>query len=458
MSEAILSRYYDAIERRDAMRTHLTEQLSAAARDGEGQRQLTPKEESTFAELRAIEDELESLTHDVERLGLDKISDLSARTRGNQRNAHMNSHLVYRPNDNRASFFRDLVKTHLREDPGGECRSRLERHSEQVATDPIFDRPEYRADSTAQGAGGWFVPPAWLMDQYVRFARPGRVTADLLGKYALPPGTNSINVPKILTGTATGIQYPENTQVVEQDITDTFINAQVRTIAGQQSVSQQLFDQSPIAMDQLILEDLSKAHAVNLNQQVLYGTGTNGQLEGISIWPNINTIAVSDPTSIQSIYNALANGIQTIWTNRFDAPTAIIVHPRRWASWLAMLDDNHRPLFLPQSNNPMNAAGLQEGVPAQGRVGEVMTIPVYQDAVLSTTLGGGSTAGTEDSVFILRASDIALYESGVFARVLPEPLAQTLTVLIQLWSYCAMAVRYPSSIVEITGFTAPTFG
>lgn len=59
---------------------------------------------------------------------------------------------------------------------------------------------------------------------------------------------------------------------------------------------------------------------------------------------------------------------------------------------------------------------------------------------------------------MLRASDVVLWESGIRARVLPETKAQNLTVLLQLYGYLAFsAARYPASIVEITGLTAPAW-
>ena len=48
----------------------------------------------------------------------------------------------------------------------------------------------------------------------------------------LPTGTDSINIPKVATGTAVGYQQANNTGVVTQDWTDTVITANVKTIAG----------------------------------------------------------------------------------------------------------------------------------------------------------------------------------------------------------------------------------
>jgi hypothetical protein len=76
-------------------------------------------------------------------------------------------------------------------------------------------------------------------------------------------------------------------------------------------------------------------------------------------------------------------------------------------------------------------------------------------ADIETNLG---TGGDEDPVYVLRASDVVLWELGIRARVLPETKAQNLTVLLQLYGYLAFsAARYPQSVVEITGLTAPTF-
>lgn len=75
------------------------------------------------------------------------------------------------------------------------------------------------------------------MNQYIGLARPGRAFASLVQHQPLRGGTDSINIPKLLTGTATSTQTADNTPVTDVDLTDTFINARVRTISGQQAVA-----------------------------------------------------------------------------------------------------------------------------------------------------------------------------------------------------------------------------
>ena len=76
-----------------------------------------------------------------------------------------------------------------------------------------------------------------------------------------------------------------------------------------------------------------------------------------------------------------------------------------------------------------------------------------------TNLGAvGTTPGTQDAIFVMRASDLILWESGIRARALPEIKANTLTVLLQIYNYLAFtAARYPQSVVEITGLPAISF-
>ncbi len=58
------------------------------------------------------------------------------------------------------------------------------------------------------------------------------------------------------------------------------MQANVKTIWGQQGVSIQLLEQSPIAFDQIVFRDLAKAYAAALDVQVIAGTDTSGQVVG----------------------------------------------------------------------------------------------------------------------------------------------------------------------------------
>ena len=342
----------------------------------------------------------------------------------------------------RRSFFRDLMAVSLPgHDIGGEAAARLARHQQEMRDAGV----ERRDLGSTVDAGGSFVPPAYLLDQYITYARPGRPVANIVSQEPLPP-TMQVNIPKILTGTAVAPQASENTPVQETDLTDGYVTADVVTIAGQQTASRQLLDQSPVAVDQIIFRDLTMAFAAETDDQVLNTTGSGNTLDGILNTSGIGAFTAADNT-IQNVYGALGEAVSFIWKNRFLGPDAIVVSPARWGSWITQLDSEHRPLFVPTANGPFNAAGLLQNVDAQGIVGQVLGVPVVVDAQIAdnTALVGGF-------------SDAVLFESGPRAQIFFEPLASQLSVLMSVWGYAAFAVRYAQSFAAITLTETPTYG
>jgi len=243
---------------------------------GEGRNVLSELEQRAFdghrADMLALDERIAECRADLERSGIPThLSRLGLNPQTTSRNI-MNNHadardLVYRRGDNRQSWCRDLIRLWLNLDSDGESRARLASHAQQVVDHPAY--MEHRDLSRVDGQGGYAVPPAWLVNQYVELARPGRAFANLVQRQPLPGGTDSINIPKVLTGTATGIQTADNTPVTDVDLTDTYINAPVRTISGQQGVAIQLLDQSPIAFDDLVFRDLIADYASQLDKQCL---------------------------------------------------------------------------------------------------------------------------------------------------------------------------------------------
>lgn len=367
--------------------------------------------------------------------------------------------VTYAKDNPECSYLQDVCRVGMNMDWTGRARERLMRHAIDVETLPEYRKinKEQRALSRVDGAGGYAVPPLWMMNEYVTLARPGRPLANAVVNQPLPPGTDSINIPKLVTGTKTGAQVADNTNVVSQDLTDTFINAPVRTISGQQDLAIQLLDQSPIEFDQIVFGDLVADYAAQVDAQVIAGTGTSGTVLGFLNTSGILTIAAG-AMSIQGAYSALANAIQQVHAARHLPPQAIFMHPRRWGWFQSLLDAQNRPLFIPISQAPQNAAGLLTSVASEQIVGNMQGLPIITDPNLPTTLGNESPTGTEDPILIMRLSDNILWESGIRTRAMPETLSGQLTVRLQVFGYLAFtAARYPQSTAEITGLTAPMF-
>lgn len=417
-------------------------------------RALTEKIADAQAEVREINADIEAEQAEIDRRGADE----KRRT-----TTTVTEPLTYVKGDGK-SYFRDMAKMQLGL-ADEKTKDRIFRHEKDVATNSDIKRiarvgDEFRNLDRNDGSGGYLVPPLWVMNELVELARSGRPYANLVSQLPLPAGTDSINVPKILTGTATAIQTADNATVQETDLTDTSVQAPVKTIAGQQGIAIQAIEQSPLDFDQVIFRDLAADYATKLDLQVISGSNGSGQVKGVRNATGIITITATDAgtetSKGQTVWKKIADGIQRVHTQRFQAPQVIVMHPRRWSAFTAMLDSNGRPLVVP--NGPaQNQLGEFGGVVSQQVVGTMHGLPVVTDPNMPITLGAGTN---EDVIHVLKADDLWLFESSVRTRALSETRAVGLTVLLQIYGYLAFtAERQPKSVVEIggTALTAPTF-
>ncbi len=427
----------------------------------EGREDLTVEEDADFrtktaeikakqGEIDAYDERIKELSEEIERAG--KLSESATAIKRAQSRIQSVKEAVAYEKGNGASYFRDMMRVARQMDVDGEAQERLRRHGVDVKT-----AKEYRDLNRTDGTGGYAVPPAWLMDQYVDLARAGRAYANIVNSQPLPGGTDSINIPKLATGTSTGVQTADNAAVTKVDITDTSVQANVKTIAGQEDVAIQLLDQSPINFDEVIFRDLIADYATKLDLQVISGSNGSGQVQGIRGTSGISTITATSVTdNVGLLFAKVADAVQRVHTLRYLPPTAIVMHPRRWAFFLAARDTSGRPLVVP-NGGAFNQIGELTSIASQQVVGNMHGLPVITDPNLPTTDGAGTN---QDVIHVLRASDLWLYESAIRTRVMPEVLSNNLTVRLQVYGYIAFtAGRFPQSVVEIAGtaLTPPTF-
>jgi HK97 family phage major capsid protein len=341
-----------------------------------------------------------------------------------------------------ASYFRDITAVNLNREGYRGAMERLERNQQEV-----------RALTTVDGAGGDFVPPVWLVNQFVELARAGRIVADQIAQQPLPAGTDTIILPRLATGTAVAEQATQNTAVQNTDATTNNISASVATIAGQQVVAVQLLEQSPINMDEVLLADLAADYAIKLDTYVINNNAA-GKLGLLNV-ASTNAAAIT-ATTATGLYAAVANGIQLINTNRFMPADKIFMHPRRWAMLLAAVDTQGRPLVVPYAG-AMNGMADPGANVAQGFVGSLQGLPVFVDPNIPTNLGAGTN---EDRVIIVRSTDSILYEGNLRSEAFRETKADQLSVLLRVYNYAAIhASRLPKSISVLAGvgLVPPTF-
>ncbi|MGW2696531.1 phage major capsid protein [Streptomyces sp. NPDC001296] len=441
------------VKRADIKRM-LNETINTARSEERG---LTAAEQTLFNQ-RA--DEAEKLSDRIEELQAQVDADEAAapmaqryapaasgiNSTNSQRNSNMtgSAYITSEPStysrEGRNSYFLDLARVAQTGDR--DARQRLERND-----------AEQRALNTSNGTGGEFVPPLWIEQEYVKYARPHRVFADLVNTNPLPASTDVINIPKVSSGTATAVQGTQNTLIQNTDMQTTSIASSVFTVAGGQTISLQMLEQSPIRTDEVILSDLAADYAKQLDTLYLTGSGSAGQPTGILTLAGTNSVTVATGASLtgsNSIYTAVASAISKIWSTRYAAPTAIIMHPRRFAWMLAQVDTSNRPVIVPAQGGAFNAPGLLgTSLNAEGPVGTFAGLPVYLDPNIPTNLGTGTN---EDRIIVLKADDVYAWEGHFKAEAFQATYANTLSLFLRVYNYASFQpARYPSSISVISG-------
>ena len=422
--------------------------------------ELTELETSQFAEIRGVIAGIDEETVELRARITEMESVVAADQEARAEAAHLgeadatearisvkSNEMTYRKGGEH-SYFKDLA---LSAAPGrfdSEARARLVRHAEEVAVETRTNM------SRTDGQGGEFVPPLWLLNQYISLARAGRVTADLASKYELPAGTDSINLPKISTGSVVAAQT-DNSAATNVDMTTATVTAPVNTYAGQQLFALSLLEQSPINFDQVVFSDLIAAHAQAIGSAVIAGSGSSGAHTGILTNTGTNTITYTATTPTGAgVYAAIAQGISNVAKSRFLPPDAVVMNPSRWYWLVAQTDTNGRPFVVPAAGGPFQAAGVADEVRAEGMVGTIAGVPVYLDPNI------GSTYSTnQDRVIVARFSDLSLFEGPLRSRVLFETDANTLQVRLQVYNYSAFTSYRRSNAISVcsgTGFAAPS--
>jgi HK97 family phage major capsid protein len=340
----------------------------------------------------------------------------------------------------------------------------------------IYNPFEQRVEPNAQpGAGGYFIPPLWLVDQFIPGLRAHLIAAGLCRQLDLPAGTDSINIPKLANLTTVGYQQMNNAGLPSADWSDTSVTANIKTIGGYSDVALQLLEQSPhMIVDEVVTTDLMAAHNKFLDQQVIAGDGIDtgslngGHLQGIyngaggSAWSNANVVTYTSgspaPWHFPSIVGAMASQIAE---TRFDASNfKLVTHGRRWFWASTGVDSNDRPLGESMSGGRFNiAAAVQSGLQAEGLVGTmpaVADVPVYIDDNITTTDTTGSGSGQDVAIAALW-DDCWLFRGDVRTNVYREILSGSLGVRFQAYSYDGFLVRYGQSLAIAcgTGFAAP---
>jgi len=427
-----------------------TAQEGLVNRAADEERDLTETEDTSLKDLATRASELDvriQELRDVQTANLEAAKlraevaatdDSETRAVGNV--VVTNEPLTYSEHNRSVSFFSDLYNMQYNNDI--EASDRIRRHRQEMDI-------EHRDGTTANYAG--LVVPSFLTNLAAELSRAGRPFADQCTSLPLPDDGMTINISRVTTGSSAAAQAAENNAVSETDIDDTLLTVDVRTIASGQQISRQAIDRGT-GIDTLIAADMMGAVATVLEDQVLNGSGSSGNLLGLSNISGINSVTYTDgsPTG-DELYKKIVDGIQQINSNRFAGADLLVMHPRRLAFLQSETDSSGRPLVVPSQQVPTNSMGVGP-VAGYGVTGaSVAGLPVVTSGKISTAAGAG---GNEDVIFIVRRADMLLFEDNtqpVMVRM-DQTAGLNLTVTLVAYQYaCFIGGRYPASISMLSG-------
>lgn len=345
------------------------------------------------------------------------------------------------------AFVRDVTSAFLGD---YDARARLERH---MAEERV-ERGEYLQRAVGTGAFAGLTVPQYLTDLYAPAVAARRPFADAVNGHDLPPDGMTVNLSQITTATAVADQSAENAAVTETDMDDTLLTINVRTAAGQQTLSRQAIERST-GVEAIVLDDLFRRYATNLDSNLL-------NLATIGLTNVATSVAYTDasPTAAElypKILEGLA-GVEAAMLDQASGDNLAVMHSRRWY-WMQSQVGTSWP-FMGQPGIPAQQGAVNLGATYGSGVRGVLPngTPVIVDNNIATNKGAGTN---EDEIYLVDRQECHLWEdrnAPLFIRA-EQPKAANLGVLLVVYGYYAFThTRYAHSRkIGGTGLVTPTF-
>jgi HK97 family phage major capsid protein len=388
---------------------------------------------------------------------------------------------IYEQHNQNVSFLRDLLvvsgipvrgidqeRAHNRMSAHAKLCERREAKAHEAATrsleaygiHPRTGGPAHtRALSATAGSAISFTPPKWMVESFASIARVEAVLPKLVTTVDLPPACMELHIPRFNSAAGIVPMASENTDAPETPETTDEVTIGVGTFAGDIVISQQMYDRDGDFSDAVALREMASNYGEALQQQMMNGTGTNGQLLGLRSVPvgsvhgvpgaQLVTFTSSSPTPAE-LARRIGQCAAAISNVRKRPPSAILMRGSRWFDFATSDDENGEPVVRPGTGAaPARTPGAQNDI---GPFGPVAGLPVYHDNTLPTNLGA---AENQDAIVLARTADTLLLEDPLGPRFNAFPVgaeASQLTVVLQWHQYTASIPHlYPSAIGTVTG-------
>jgi len=307
-------------------------------------------------------------------------------------------------------------------------------------------RWERRDVSTASGSMGDFAPPVYVLERWAKYRTAASPVAAQAGQAELPATGMTVDIPQVTGAISMSVQATENTSVSNSSPTAGYASAPVLTAAGIVEVSEQWLSRlgPGVRADEVIAEQAARQAATTLDVQAITAV----------LASPLETITNSNSPSITALWEDVAKAKAAIATQegtRLDA-THTMIPPANLAWFQAQVDSEGRPIWTPSpAGTGARVGGVDTG--SEGYSGyDALGTFVFSDANLPPT---GASAQYSTLLVGDLPNGLLVMTGTPIVDVWPQFSPTSLTAVIAVRQYFALAVLYPDAFVNITGVAYP---
>lgn len=476
----LIEQHDAATEARDSFRASFTNEAGET-------RAMTPDEEVRFAELDEVVVKLEDRIAEVNEEELRSARVDEARKRVAAPAVVRSEPRTYGPENPDNSYFADFCRAAWPGDPMyQDSVERLARHGKEMVRDAVNDpeartrlvakskehyrkdglrarqvvsdiearRGELRAMDTTSASGGSFVTPQYLVQDWAAYRQFGRNYIDLTNKQALPDYGMTVYLPQVQGPSQVAAQTGQNQGVAETDPVAGYLSSNLTTEAGQVIISQQLLDRAGpgIQFDKIVFDSLQRNYAQTIDAAVITAAIANaGTVTNTATGATGQNVFQSFLSDIGAATAAMETTQGTVFS-----PTHVHLTGTEFAFLSAQLDAYGRPYI---ANSPANSplggdVDKSYDIAPEGDTGfSVGGLPIVKDSNIPAS-------GSNTRLVVSHMPEVWVWEGELIPRTIPQTYAQNLSILLQVYTYYTVIVRYAKAVQVISGArypAAPTF-
>lgn len=363
---------------------------------------------------------------------------------------------------NQGLFLRDLVASYVPSErqsmaratrDGMNFQERLDRHS-RMARDDV----ETRAIATSNLPG--LVIPAYRRDLHASGLYDGRVASRLCRDIGFPAEGVQIKIPRTTTNASAGTQASEGAAVSTSDPVTEELSVDMHTVGAFTDVSIQAIEQGSMS-EKFVLEELMMATAEHIEDQVVNGSGTGGNVTGLNTLTGFTeVIYTATAPKAKDLWQKVIKLIIDVTKARRIAPDVLLFSPQTWGFLIASTDTNGRPIYTNVAQGPSANIGVGDIMAPDVRMptpaGQIAGVNCYVVDKIPVNLAAKGTSTPLDTsrIFAFNRRDPLIAESSASPTIVAglETSDKKLNVRFTAYSFMFFtAGRYPTGIGKMDG-------